>query len=58
MGVVSNEELVKLEKRIEEFGRCNEDLEDMIYKLKNKIENGNDNVKDPSVSHFSPSKDH
>ena len=58
LGVVSNEELVKLEKRIEEFGRCNEDLEDMIYKLKNKIENGNDNVKDPSVSHFSPSKDH
>ena len=58
LGTVSSDELVKLEKRIEEFGKCNEDLEDMIYKLKNKIDHGYDSIKDPTVSHFSATKDH
>ena len=34
MGVVSLEEMVKLEDRIKEFGDCNQELEDLIYKVK------------------------
>lgn len=37
MGEVSYEEMIKLEDRIKEFGDYNEELEDLIYKLKSKI---------------------
>ena len=38
MGEVSYEEMIKLEDRIKEFGDCNLDLEDIIYKLKSKMQ--------------------
>lgn len=37
MGVVSLEEMVKLELRVREFGDCNLELEDLIYRLKSKM---------------------
>ena len=37
MGLVSTQEMVKLEERIKEFGECNQDLEDLIYKVKHFI---------------------
>lgn len=37
MGEVSYEEMIKLEERIKEFGDCNLELEDIIYKLKAKL---------------------
>ncbi len=55
MGEVSNDELLTLEQRIQEFGRCNDELEEMIHRLKNKIENGTDTSRnlEPNVSMFS-----
>ena len=38
MGEVSYEEMLKLEDRIKEFGDCNLELEDIIYKLKSKMQ--------------------
>ena len=43
IGEVSLDEMMKLESRIREFGDCNLDLEDIIYKLKAKI-NGTEYV--------------
>ena len=37
MGEVSYEEMMKLEDRIKEFGDCNVELEDLIYRLKAKM---------------------
>ena len=37
MGEVSYEEMMKLEGRIKEFGDCNVELEDLIYRLKAKM---------------------
>lgn len=37
MGEVSYEEMLKLEDRIKEFGDCNVELEDLIYRLKAKM---------------------
>ena len=37
MGEVSYEEMLKLEDRIKEFGDCNLELEDLIYRLKAKM---------------------
>ena len=37
MGVVSLEEMAKLEHRVKEFGECNIELEDLIYRLKSKM---------------------
>jgi chromosome segregation ATPase len=37
MGEVSYEEMLKLEDRIKEFGECNVELEDLIYRLKAKM---------------------
>lgn len=51
MGEVSYEEMLKLEDRIKEFGDCNFDLEELIYKLKSKIQGTDYNpreIVDPS----------
>lgn len=59
-GAISNEELDKLERRIEEFGQCNIELEDMILKLRNKVENGNNVTTGRTsieVSIFTPGKE-
>lgn len=43
MGEVSLDEMLKLESRIREFGDCNLELEDLVYKLKAKM-NGTEYV--------------
>lgn len=41
-GNVSAEELQKLQMRVEEFGHCNQELENLIYRLKAKIQGGSE----------------
>lgn len=59
VGSVSNDELGILEKRIEEFGKCNQELEEMIDRLKGKIDNTSDSPRnlEPTVSLFSPGRE-
>src|SRR3990167_3731432 len=52
-GNVSAEELQKLQHRVEEFGECNRELEQLVYRLKAKIKGGSEDYYVGSGTHLS-----